>query len=443
MKKTLAILLALCMVLGMGPLRAAAAGTAGGNGETGSPAGVYKMTGLAGNSGSNLEIVSAVCEWGVKYYLVLNEDGTGRMSFLEADIPLEWDENSILLSGHGAIGPVRLPYAAAGGSLKINTRAYSMDFAALNDEELAYFEANGSGSLGGMIGKVVQGLVERMDGGLIEGLLADLALGSISDEPAEPIPEGEPSEGPVSGKVEDMEFTILGADHMRYDGNDLIVFYYEATNRGRGMRPVWWNTFDASQDGEFLEENWDIGKTVPEQYYIDLHMYPGRTIRCASVFSYDPDGGTVGFRIGSFNDESTVIYYADPGNLSGAPVEPFVFDADPEVPEELKTLPEKTDNAFIEDVELYTSEDGPAIRFYYRFLNNAAGDTFIMALQDGIELGMIWNDSEAEEEGGENGERAGSYACRLRTGSPVVFLFYVYDEDDVKVPIAAKITELS
>ena len=81
------------------------------------------------------------------------------MSFLEADIPLEWDGDSILLSGHGAIGPVRLPYTAADGSLKINTRAYSMDFAALTDEELAYFKANGSGSLGGMIGKVVQGLV--------------------------------------------------------------------------------------------------------------------------------------------------------------------------------------------------------------------------------------------------------------------------------------------
>ena len=443
MKKTLAILLALSMLLGMGAFCSPSAAAAAATGSDG-PVGSYKMTGMAGNTGTNLQIVSSIVEWGVKYYLFLKEDGTGSMSFLEAEIPLKWDENCIILAGKDgkAADPLRIPYTCSDGSLKMTTLAYSLEFSALTEEESAYYKANGSGSLSGMIGKVVQGLVDRMDGGLIEGLLFDLALGTSNYE-KKPIPEGEPSEGPVTGTVTGMEFTVLGADRLKYSGTEYIVFYYDVTNRADGMRAVWSYDIDAAQDGGFLEENLEMDSIIPETFNCNLELWPGRTIRCAMAYPFDPDGGTVGLRIGDYGDDSTVLYYADPGSLSGAPEEPFAFDADPSVPEELRALPEESGDVRIEGAELFTDQDGkPAVRFSYRLLNNASDDHYVTPIQDGIELTCIWNDPKHEEEDPEDEDRLRFRACRLRTGSPVVFVVFEEGSGGMATPVAAKIVEI-
>ena len=442
MKKTLAFLLALTMVLTM----TFTLGTSPASAAADSPEGVYALTGMDSGSAANLSLVSSIVDMGVKLYLVLGEDGTGSMNFLEAKIPLEWDEDGILFHsqrGDGFLPEVRIPFTVENGVLEIRARTYSMAFTALSEEERSDFETNGPGRLGGLLGRVVQGLIDRMDGGLAEGLVMDLMLGMTDEEPT-PIPEGEPSAEAVSGTVDGMDFTILGADSVRYEGNDYLVFFFDAVNRDKELRAVWPYDLEAAQDGEFLELSFDLDSVIPEAFNVNFDIYPGRSIRCAAVFTFDPEGDTVGFRIRSYRDETELLYYADPQNLSGAPAEPFVFDADPSIPPELEALPEETEHVRIENVEFFTAENGDAgVRFDYRFVGLTEEEAFsyyCTPLQDGIELRGIWDMVETGEED-EDPERLHAYPCRLRTASPVVFVVFEEGSGET-VPVAAKIVEV-
>ena len=139
--------------------------------------------------------------------------------------------------------------------------------------------------------------------------------------------------------------------------------------------------------------------------------------------------------------------------MTGAPAKPFAFDADPSVPEELTALPEETENVRIEDVEFFTAEDGSdAVRFYFRFLGDP-DPYFFTALQDGIEMPIIFEGldldqslEEAEKAGdtgtAENADDVSKYACKLRTHSPVVFLVFEDKFDGTKVFEAAKTVEI-
>ena len=406
------------------------------------PAGSYKLTGLAGGSGTNLEIVSKIVEMGVKYYLFLREDGTGCMNFLEAEIPLEWDDDSITIRRNNDSSPFSIPYTYADGSLQMNTRAYSLEFSPLTNEEQTNYDVNGSGSLGGMVGMAVQGLTARLDGGLIDGLFSALWMGG-SDYEDEPIPEGEPTVGSLTGVVDGVEYTILGTDLVRGGESPYIVFFFEATNISDDIRGPGISWYDAAQDGEFLEQAWDVD-LVPEQYNVNYDLYPGRTVRCAYVFAFDPDGGTVGFRISSFDEDNTVLYYADPRNLSGAPAEPFVFDDGYTIPEELTALPEETDYIRYEGVELYTAEDGrDAVRImFHRLDNNTAGEHNFewIALQDGITLPVNWAEIDFDSDSTTE-DTLRVYPCLLRTDSPVVFLVYDLLEDGMRFE-SARIIEV-
>ena len=265
-----------------------------------SPAGSYKLTGLTGGSGTSLEIVSKIVDMGVKYYLFLREDGTGNMRFLNADIPLGWDSESITIRGKNDSKPVSIPFTFADGALQMNTRAYTLDFTALTDAEQADYDANGAGSLGGMIGMAVQGLTARLDSDLTDSLFSALWMGG-SDYEDEPIPEGKPTEGTLTGTVDGVEYTILGTDLVQGGESPYIVFFFDATNISDDIRGPGISWYEAAQDGEFLEQPWDVD-LVPEQYNVNYDLYPGRTVRCAYVFAFDPDGGTVGFRISSFDE---------------------------------------------------------------------------------------------------------------------------------------------
>ena len=437
MKKTLAIFLTLSMLFAAGVCGTAAAAS---DAEPG-PVGGYMLTGIAGGSGSSLEIVSAVVDLGAKFYLFLREDGTGSMNFLEAEIPLAWDESCIIIS-YGETDPIRIPYSCEDGFLNLSTRAYSMDFNPLTDEQLVYYEENGAGSLGGITGRIVQDLLDSMDGGLIDGLLFAVEMGA-EDSGSEPIPEGKPSEEPVTGVVDGVEYTVLGTGLLQDGEDSLIIFYFNATNISddiRGPKLAW---YDAAQGGEFLDPPWDVD-LVPEQYNVNYDLYPGRTILCALAYFVDPDGGVVGFRISSFDEDNTVLYYADPQNPDGAPEEPFVFDADYTIPEELKELPEETEHVSIENVEFYTAEDGSdAVRFSFRYLSKSAEDGkyhSCIALQDGIELRTIWSEIDFYS-ADEAEDRLRIYPCALRTESPVVLLILEETEDGTVIE-AARFFEL-
>ena len=446
MKKLFSLLLVLYLLLSQPVCGLAAAREA----ESISPAGIYKLSGIAGGSGSSLELVSSVIDLGVGFYLVLNEDGSGCMRFLEAEIPLNWDEENIMFPPHGSIvKELSLPYSCHDGSLSIQTLAYSMEFLAMSEAEKAEFEAEGSGSLSGMLSSLVQRLLNGLDGDLIENLLSSLALGLPGAEAA-PIPEGEPSAGTVAGRVEALDINILGASHAHDEElGDVIVLYCDVVNRSDDFYAAWMVDCEASQNGSFLE-NVYVLEAVPEVLYVNLDIYPGRTLRCAFAFQYDPDAGVVGFRISSYSDKSALLYYADPQDLSGAPAEPFAFDSDPSIPAELEALPEETEQVRIENVEAFTAEDGSAaLRVYYRtpYISEESDVFFYCtALQDGIELKMIWEWSDDDVEGaaGEaDTEPVCTHACQLRTKSPVIFIIYEQEGFSHGTAVASKVAEIA
>ena len=426
--------------------------------EAQSPVGIYKLTGQSGNMQKNLSDIISIVRLGGNLYLSLKEDGTGSMNLLEAGIPLEWDNSDIIIQpkeGAAFTEPVRISYACEGESLKMSTSDYSLDFSRLNEQELAEYKENGAGSLKGQLSMVLQMLGANAEDSLEDLLFLAMMMSGSSDDNS-PIPEDEPSEGPVTGSVDGIEFTILGADQVQSDEGPLIVFYIEAVNTDDDYQEIWYYDFEASQNGEFLEDTWGLGD-IPEESNVDLGMAPGRTLRLANVFKYDPDGGVVGFRISYYEDkDNTVLYYADPRNLSGAPAEPFAYDADPSIPEYVQALPEEIEEVGMESVEFFTDEDGDeAVRFYFTFRNTSDKDEAAFctdygcyALQDGLKLPMsITIDSHEEENNyakdikpGEELLCASSY--KLRTGSPVSFIVYEAKGFDESINVAAKSYEV-
>ncbi len=439
MKKFLALFLTLCMLLALAPCGALAAaeGNAG-------PAGGYKLRAVTGGAGSDLEIVSAVLDLGVDFYLVLGRDGSGCMRFLEAEIPLSWDDDSLIIQPTGQNRRIlELPYTFADGTLSISTPAYSMDFRAMSDAELADYETNGPGSLNGMIAALAQSLIGSMDADLVDSLLFSLAMG-VMDGGTTPIPEGEPSTEPVTGTVDGLKITVLGAEHVQ-DGElgDLILFYFDVTNESDMVRAVWTYELDAAQGGEFLEPEYEKD-VVPEAYNINLSFLPGKTIRCAAAYFFDPEGGTVGFRFSSHGGESSVLCYADPQNLSGAPAEPFAFDAEPASYALYEELPEETEIVGIGRTEFFTDEDGnDALRYELRapeFSEEDEGSIYYYCdvFQDGVELPWLWDDPGFED--AEDGTFR-SFACHVRTDSPVLIVINKEVDIGEGVAVAAKFVE--
>ncbi|MBO6040211.1 MAG: DUF5067 domain-containing protein, partial [Oscillospiraceae bacterium] len=267
-------------------------------------------------------------------------------------------------------------------------------------------------------------------------------MGAMTEE-EKPIPEGTPTKGTVSGSVPDLDITILGAAQVQdADGDDLIVFYYEATNRSDELNALWHYNVDASQEGEFLEMVYVLDD-VPEISYMDLEFFPGKTLRCAAAFEYDPDDGIVGFRISPFKGDEAVLYYADPQNLSGAPKEPYSFEAGPEILTGYEDLPGKTKNISFEDVEFFTDKDGRKMMRYSYHTPNDSEEAglyhYCDAYQDGVELRAFWDD-ENNLNDWENMIFVNT--CQLRTKSPVIIVCTEESEDGTG-PVAVNIVKLN
>ena len=518
MKKVLAIILILCLLPGMTVFGSedTALTDAEPAAEIDSPVGGYRMTGIISEAGDSLAIVSTAIDLGVDFYLFLNEDGTGAMSFLQASIPLKWDESFMIIRAGDDLddldddiydeddddlfddedddeeddvdeldeddepddafdddGPIMIPYEYADGILKVRTSVYSMDFIRLTDEEMADYEENGGSTLSGLAGIVIENLISNTGiGDLVSDLVFDLAFGSMEPDPIIPLQEGEPSEGPVTGVVNNMEFTIVGAelvpmqddyytadelnDEYDIDNEDpdedldedndesdkwVITFYYNAKNISDELDCIWWYNFDADQDWDEEFMSWAY-RYIPEEVGGSLRIAPGRTYRGATSFVCEPDDGVIGFRISAYEPEKEcVTYYADTLNLGDAP-EPYDYSADPSIPEYLAGLPDELDDIHVENAEFYVTEDGQdAVRFYFTFRNNT--DTACRfpdlynwyGIQDGIEVEWIRELMTEEEENihvevepGEELLCATSFI--VRTADPVAFVVTDVDEEE-------------
>lgn len=436
MKKTVSILLVLMLLMTL-----TVPGITAGEEAAAEPVGAYKLTAVTGGEDDNLEIISKVSSFGVNLYLFLQEDGTGSIRILDTEIPLSWKDGILVIPPAGkSEDTIRLPFTCADGSLKIQTSAFAMSFAPLSETEQKEYEENGAGSLLGIAGMLAMQLLDKLDGDLVSSLLMSLAGGSIFDVEIEPIPEGEPSEGPVTGVISGMEYTVVGAEHVLDEmAGDIIVFYYEVKNLTDQMDGAWRQDRHAGQGGEFLDEAYGL-EGVPELSHVGLEICPGKTLRCAAAYKYDPEGGTVSFRICDYGKEGDVLYYADPQNLTGAPAEDFVFESEVSIPEEWKTLPEGTENLSLESAELITNEEGVFVKFAYRDLSSpdeVYPYYYFLAVQDGVTLERDWSaDNESNEE-----EGYFVRLCKVRTGSPVYLVGFRAEGGSNNVPIAIKLLE--
>ena len=443
-KRILSLVLILSILTGLGVCGVASA--AGAAAEPVDPAGGYLLTGVTGGEGSDLEIVSRAVDLGARFYLFLKEDGSGFMRFMEAEIPLSWEDAGIVIAPQRKITrDITLPCAYDAGAVSIRTPVYTMDFRAMTAAELSDYEVNGPGSLGGILGGIVQGLLGKLGSSPVDSLLSALQLGSTLLNQLEPIPEGDVTVGTVSGTVNGLDYTILGAEHVQDpEGRDVIAFYFDVTNPTDELRALWIETFEATQGGEYLEDVFEA-EAVPEAFNVNYEFAPGRTIRAAAMFAFDPAGGKVSFRIRSYYDpSSTLCYYADPQALSGAPETPFAFDSDPSIPEIFLDLPDETENVSFGGAEFFNYEDEfSAMRFFIRYPNDSDRDEdylfhFCDVYQDGVELPRIWDDPDTVDHEEEH-IRAG--AVRLRTGSPVVVVVTEETASD-QIVVAAKVFEV-
>lgn len=452
MRRFIAILLALIMVMSLGITSIIAEEPSSeSEPEAVSPVGGYLLADIAGGNGSSLELVSKIINMGVSFYLILDEDGTGCMSFIGMDIPLNWDADNIILPTSEENNPTIIPYSFNENSLKMSTSAYALSFNKLTDEELADYKENGSGTLGGLLGSMVMSLIGGLDSDFVSDLFFALAMGMESEK--EPIPDGEPSEAPATGVVNGMDFTIPGTRQLENSEMPIIVFFIDVTNHTDDVVRGGDAVFDAAQDGSFLEQEFP-SEQLPELYNTTYKIAPGRTLRLVAAFGYNPNGGVVGFRIGFYDEDSVLYYYADPQNLIGAPEEPFAYDADPSIPAFVEGLPEADESIWFENVDFFKDSDGDdAIRFYFKLKNNhdepigfGYEHTF-SAYQDGISMRVIYGIEDVEAEGNldveiEPGEEILlARSLKPRTGSPVVFVIYRDTADD-SVPVVAKITEV-
>ena len=421
------------------------------------PAGGYKLTKLTTENGSDLEAVSTVVGMGANYYLILEEEGTGKMNFLEAEIPLTWDESSLTIESTRQgqnVRSLKLPYTYADGLLKIDTRAYSMEFTSLTDTELADYSLNGAASLPGMLKKAISPLLGNLDD-LASTLFFLLAAGA-GDGGREPIPEGKPSKGIVNGRLGDLEINIVGTAHKKGDeDNDLLVIYFDVTNHSESEVISTWGqvNIDTMQDGEWLEEVYDY-EMVPEALSYNLGIAPGMTLRCAESYQFDPEGGVAGFRFTSRYADGSILYYADPANPV-APAKPFVIGAEPWSASFLKGVPEENKDLRLESVDFITDEDGQLVlEVYLHYVNSTGtdGKTFFddhgtYALQDGIGLAYYYGMNAPEEQGNGTRELAAGeeilvYRSYLvRTDSPVAFVVF-NDSTEQRLPEIAKIIEV-
>ncbi|MBR1497349.1 MAG: DUF5067 domain-containing protein [Oscillospiraceae bacterium] len=374
-------------------------------------AGSYKLTGMTSED-ANSEEFEMMMSMGFKVYLFLNEDGSGALESFGEKVPMSWDENSITEPESGEA----MNYTYADDVLTVSSEAGDMIFTRLTEAEQADYEANGSGN----IEDILSGLGELIGDADWDNLLA----------PNE-IPAGEPSAGAVSGETGGYAVEILGADAFTEEGDNIIRFYYTFTNTSNELTSAGRTlNMEAAQDGQFLEGAWTWYNGVPEDDYSYLTMAPGKSIRAATCFKYNPEGGVVALRLRV--DDDGVIYYTSPKALSGAPAEPFVIPTDGNL-DYLNGFAESIPDCAVSRWETGKTENGEDfIRVYYNYTNGETEKSAFywnytaFVLQDGYGLdnalyaGSVPEDEKLfeEVEPGESVECSSVYL--LRSGSPVV-----------------------
>ncbi|MBE6933231.1 MAG: DUF5067 domain-containing protein [Ruminococcaceae bacterium] len=268
------------------------------------------------------------------------------------------------------------------------------------------------------------------------------------DKPATHETAEEPEDGPavsldpVTATLGDFEVTIQAAEAFAdIDDADAIRFYYDFTNDSDEITSAWSElNVVAVQDGNVLDGTYAASEDdVAEYGNSDKDIIPGLTIRCIEEFLYNPDGGIIYLNIDSYGDDSMSMEF-DPAYLQGRPEElemPVITE--PEFTASMSdagTLDDVYD-IVIEGYEFDEDYEGNTIlRALITFTNNSDEvtspfyETYLDALQDGVELEELYAAADAETDENysveiEPGESILCSVCfELRSDSPVEFMVH-------------------
>lgn len=227
---------------------------------------------------------------------------------------------------------------------------------------------------------------------------------TTEDAPAEEAEDEAPaatgSFTPVTGDIGDYTLTIVAAEYFDdIDEEPAIRFYYDYTNNTDDVSCPWMDLeFYATQEGYELTETYDsFDDDVPEYDNDGLYILPGMTIRCIEEFSFKPDGGMIEFTAEEWYSEETLVAEFDPANLPGRPTElemPTITECTWAA--DLDTTGSFDDGLYTYTIGDYEVVDGTdstkVLRVFVDFTNNGEETTsFFMeanyyALQDGVEI---------------------------------------------------------
>jgi len=402
MKKTLAILLALammlCLLAGCGEDKE----ESGGSSKKGGAETVEIETGKYPAVSCFSDGEEYICD---EDWLVIEEGGSGTLVFEGEEYAMDWE-----LDGS------EFTFEDEEGSTFVGTYEDGVIEGVL-DENLEYvFEREGTGSKKG--------------------------AAPAEEEPAEE-PEEEPEAAgfePVSGTLAGFEVTIVGAELFEdIDDKDAIRVYWDFTNTSdETVSPMSDLSVALEQEGFELTSTYDSSEDdVPEYGNSWLEVRPGVTIRCISEYSCKAAGEAIAFTIYDWYDEEDALTAEfDPANMPGRPAEDWVAETidDPQWVADMSDGGDVGDAyVFIESAEVVPgwSDGEEVIRVYFEYTNNAEEAenmwiaTSFRAFQDGIELETDWADEDVEEddnfsldiEPGETIRCAETWA--LRSDSPI------------------------
>lgn len=404
MKKTLAILLALCLVLGC---LAGCGGKDEGGSSKKESAGVEIETGTYQATSCMIDGEEYSCE---EDALIIEEDGEGILVFEGDEYSMEWE---------------------------LKGSSFSFE-----DEEGSTFE-----------GTYEDGVIEGVLDGMDYVFEKEASGGGKAPAAAEPEdePEEEPEEAPagefepVSGTVAGYEVAVVGAELITdMDDKDGIRLYWDFTNNSD-------ESIYAGYDIEVAmeQEGFELTSTycsyeddAPEYGNSGKCIRPGVSIRCVSEFNCKPDGDIITVNLYEWGEEdSGLIVELDPTNLPGRPAEDLAIEPILE-PTWTNSMSDEGDvgdaHVYIDTAEIVEGwdSDEEVIRVYFDYTNNgeeAASmwwQTYVRAFQDGIELETDWAAEDVPEDDNfdtdiEPGESLRCSECWvIRSDSPIEIEVY-------------------
>lgn len=345
-------------------------------------------------------------------YVVLDEDGTGTLMFMDEEYPIKkWT---------------------------------------LSDSDFTFTLEDGDKFTGTYEEGVLDGTFAGMDYVFdMNGATASKkGPAAKAEETAETEPEAETEAAPAASTgvlaeadLGNYHVAVVGVEEFT-DASDApaVRLYYDFTNNSNEKAEGSDINVTGKQSGFELVGTYALSADDVDEYGNEyLYVYPGVTIRCIEELNYNPEaGGNIEFTLKEWYSDDSFTVEVDSANLPGAPAEPLeiVPIADPTYTEGWPTEGEYDECYFkVLDYEVVEADSysdcEQVIRFYFEYTNNtdeaesAWWNSNFFAYQDGIQLSTDSADDRVDSddmysEDIEPGETATCSVCfGLRSDSPV------------------------